>query len=71
MMRKLRRLPLKLVKPKDDEEEDFFHRPGDIPGTIIIDADAPAPIIFLIDYNKTDVVRKQLNTPEECAPDLD
>ncbi|MGI8500471.1 MAG: magnesium/cobalt transporter CorA [Hassallia sp.] len=71
MMRKLRRLPLKLVKPKDDEEEDFFHRPGDIPGTIIIDADAPPPIIFLIDYNKTDVTRKQLNTPEECTPYLD
>nr|WP_318528423.1 magnesium/cobalt transporter CorA [Plectonema radiosum] len=70
MMRKLRRLPLRLVKPKDDEE-DFFHRPGDMPGTIIIDADAPAPIIFLIDYNKTDVVHKQLNTPEECAPYLD
>ncbi|MCV3213468.1 magnesium/cobalt transporter CorA [Plectonema radiosum NIES-515] len=69
-MRKLRRLPLRLVKPKDDEE-DFFHRPGDMPGTIIIDADAPAPIIFLIDYNKTDVVHKQLNTPEECAPYLD
>lgn len=71
MMRKLRHLPLKLVKPKDDEEEDFFHRPGDMPGTIIVDADAPPPIIFLIDYNKTNVVRKQLNTPEECAPYLD
>ena len=70
MMRKLRRLPLKLVKPKDDED-DFFHRPGDMPGTIIVDADAPPPIIFLIDYNKTDVTRKQLNTPEECAPYLD
>jgi magnesium transporter len=71
MMRKLRRLPLKLVKPKDDDEEDFFHRPGDMPGTLIVDADAPPPIIFLIDYNKTDVTRKQLNTPEECAPYLD
>ena len=70
MMRKLRRLPLKLIKPKDDEE-DFFHRPGDMPGTIIIDADAPAPIIFLIDYNNTNVIHKQLNTPEECAPYLD
>jgi magnesium transporter len=71
MMRKIRRLPLKLVKPKDDEEEYFFHRPGDVPGTIIIDADAPPPIIFLIDYNKTDVVHKQLNTPEECTYYLD
>lgn len=71
MMRKLRRLPLTLVKRKDDDEDDFYHRPGDMPGTIIIDADAPPPIIFLIDYNKTNVVRKQLNTPEECIPYLD
>ncbi|MBD0261899.1 MAG: magnesium/cobalt transporter CorA [Tolypothrix sp. Co-bin9] len=70
MMRKLRRLPLALIKP-DDDEEDFFHRPGDIPGTLIVDADAPPPIIFLIDYNRTNVTRKQLNTPEECSPYLD
>jgi magnesium transporter len=70
MMRQLRRLPLKLLKPKDDEE-DFFHRPGDMPGTIIIDADAPPPIMFLVDYNNTNVIHKQLNAPEECAPYLD
>jgi len=69
MMRKLRRLPLKLLKPKDNKE-DFFHRAGDVPGTIIIDVDAPPPIIFLIDYNNTNVIHKQLNTPEECAPYL-
>lgn len=70
MMRKIRRLPLALIKP-DDDEEDFFHRPGDMPGTLIVDADAPPPIIFLIDYNQTNVTRKQLNTPEECTPYLD
>ncbi|MBW4446369.1 MAG: magnesium/cobalt transporter CorA [Spirirestis rafaelensis WJT71-NPBG6] len=70
MMRKIRRLPLALIKP-DDDEEDFFHRPGDMPGTLIVDADAPPPIIFLIDYNQTKVTRKQLNTPEECTPYLD
>ncbi|MBW4608785.1 MAG: magnesium/cobalt transporter CorA [Hassallia sp. WJT32-NPBG1] len=70
MMRKIRRLPLALIKP-DDDEEDFFHRPGDMPGTLIVDADAPPPIIFLIDYNETNVIRKQLNTPEECTPYLD
>lgn len=42
-----------------------------MPGTIIVDADAPPPIMFLIDYNKTNVIRKQLNTPEECIPYLD
>lgn len=71
MMRKLRRLPLTLIKRKDDEEDDFYHRPGDMPGTIIVDADAPLPMIFLIDYNQTDIVHKQLNTPEECASYLD
>jgi magnesium transporter len=70
MMRKIRRLPLALIKP-DDDEEDYFHRPGDMPGTLIVDADAPPPIIFLIDYNQTKVTRKQLNTPEECTPYLD
>jgi magnesium transporter len=70
MMRQLRRLPLKLLKPKDNKE-DFFHRAGDVPGTIIIDADAPPPIMFLVDYNNTNVIHKQLNAPEECAPYLD
>ncbi|MBE9107038.1 magnesium/cobalt transporter CorA [Nostoc cf. edaphicum LEGE 07299] len=68
MARKLHRLPKILNKPHDDE---FYHQPGTIPGTIFIDADAPPPIIFLIDYNQTNFTREQIATPEECAPYLD
>lgn len=50
---------------------DSYVQPGSIPGTIIIDKDAPPPTIFLIDYNQTSLTHKQINTPEECAPYLD
>ncbi|MCC5667494.1 magnesium/cobalt transporter CorA [Nostoc sp. CHAB 5784] len=68
MARKLHRLPKIGNKPNEDE---FYHQPGTVPGTIFIDADAPEPIIFLIDYNQTDFIREQIATPEECAPYLD
>jgi magnesium transporter len=68
MARKLRRLPKILNKPYEDE---FYHQPGTIPGTIFIDADAPPPIIFLIDYNQTNFIREQIATPEECIPYID
>ncbi len=68
MARKLRRLPKILNNPYEDE---FHHQPGTIPGTIFIDADAPLPIIFLIDYNQTDFIREQIATPEECIPYID
>ncbi|MCC5646412.1 magnesium/cobalt transporter CorA [Nostoc sp. CHAB 5824] len=64
MARKLHRLPKILNKPHENE---FYHQPGTVPGTIFIDADAPTPIIFLIDYNQTDFIREQIATPEECA----
>ena len=52
--------------------EDFFYdEPGSLPGTLSIEADATPPVIYLIDYNGTDVTRKQLATPEECIPYLD
>jgi len=44
--------------------------PGSPPGTLIIDANATIPNIFLIDYTPQEVVGKQLATPEECAPYL-
>ncbi|WP_375474108.1 magnesium/cobalt transporter CorA [uncultured Nostoc sp.] len=68
MARKLRRLP-KIV-PKFYEDE-FYHQPGTIPGTIFVDADAPPPVIFLIDYNQTNFIREQIETPEECVPYLE
>ncbi|MEH2258500.1 magnesium/cobalt transporter CorA [Nostoc sp.] len=68
MARKLRRLPKIVTKAYEDE---FYHQPGTIPGTIFIDADAPPPIIFLIDYNQTNFIREQIETPEECVPYLE
>lgn len=70
MVRKLRR-SLQVV-PKPYNEDDFYHQPGTIPGTIIIPTDASPPKITLIDYHATgDVIRKELNTPEESTPYLD
>ncbi|MBD2726825.1 magnesium/cobalt transporter CorA [Nostoc sp. FACHB-892] len=68
MARKLHPLSKIVNKPHEDE---FYHQPGTVPGTIFIDADAPPPIIFLIDYNQTHFTREQIVTPEECAPYLD
>ena len=68
MARKLRRLPKVVNRVYEDE---FYHQPGTLPGTIIIDADAPPPIIFLIDYNQTNFTREQIVTPEECVPYLE
>ncbi|MCL6754068.1 magnesium/cobalt transporter CorA [Nostoc sp. CCCryo 231-06] len=68
MARKLSRLPKIVTKLYEDE---FYHQPGTVPGTIFIDADAPPPIIFLIDYNETNFIREQIATPEECVPYLD
>lgn len=58
----------KTTKPR---EEFFYDEPGSLPGTLSIEADATPPVIYLIDYNGTDVTRKQLTTPEECLPYLD
>ncbi len=68
MPRKLHRALKVVTKAFEDE---FHHQPGTLPGTIFIDADAPPPIIFLIDYNQTNCIRKQISTPEECMPYLD
>ncbi|MBD2677150.1 MULTISPECIES: magnesium/cobalt transporter CorA [Nostoc] len=68
MPRKLRRA-LKVVTKAFEEE--FHHQPGTVPGTIFIDADAPPPIIFLIDYCQTNFIREQIATPEECIPYLE
>ncbi|MBW4555127.1 MAG: magnesium/cobalt transporter CorA [Trichormus sp. ATA11-4-KO1] len=68
MVRKLRRIP-KAVKKFYKKE--FYHQPGNLPGTIIVDENAEAPIIFLFDYNPNNFIRKQIETPEECSTYLD
>ncbi|MBP5976696.1 magnesium/cobalt transporter CorA [Brasilonema sp. CT11] len=69
MARKVRRSPQMLTKP--DNEDEFYHQPASIPGTIIIPTDASPPQMTLIDYNTRDVIRKEIKTPEECAEYLD
>jgi magnesium transporter len=61
---------------KAEEEEpsflDYFHdKPGTMPGTLAIGADAPPPVIFLIDYASDNAVRLKIEQPEDCAPYLD
>ena len=51
---------------------DFFsEEPGTLPGTLNIPADASPPTIVLIDYNEANATRKQMPTPEDCAPYLE
>ncbi|MCX7596255.1 MAG: magnesium/cobalt transporter CorA [Fischerella sp.] len=68
MAKKNYRIPSTVSKP---DTEDFYHQPGTIPGTIVVDADASPSRIVLIDYNQTDAIHKQVESPEECAPYLD
>ncbi|MDM9385304.1 magnesium/cobalt transporter CorA [Chlorogloeopsis sp. ULAP01] len=70
MFNKIRRFSAKVTKP-DSDTEDFYHEPGTLPGTIIIDADASPSVIELIDYDQTNAIYKQVATPEECAAYLD
>lgn len=68
MVRKFRRIP----KPvKKFYEKEFYHQPGTLPGTIIIDENAEDTTIILFDYNQTNFIRKQIQIPEECATYLD
>jgi magnesium transporter len=50
---------------------DYYHQPGTLPGTLIIDENAEFPTIFLIDYNQDSFIRKQVEAPEECLDYLD
>ncbi len=65
------------VAPEPDEDDDesyvdyFYDAPGDLPGTLDIDPDAPPPVIVLIDYSSDRAIRQELNHPEECFPHLD
>ncbi|MFN9599393.1 MAG: magnesium/cobalt transporter CorA [Dolichospermum sp.] len=68
MVKKIRRV-CKMINKSHDKE--FFQQAGTPPGTIIVDENAEEPIIFLIDYNQTDLIRKQISYPEECINYLD
>ncbi len=63
------------VSLQDDDDESYvdyyYDTPGDLPGTLDIDPDAPLPVIVLIDYNEHKAIRQELDTPEDCATYLD
>ncbi|EKQ67602.1 magnesium Mg(2+) and cobalt Co(2+) transport protein CorA [Leptolyngbyaceae cyanobacterium JSC-12] len=64
------------VMAQSNEEEasyvDYYYdNPGDLPGTLDIDPDAPPPVIILIDYSEDKAIRQELETPEACLPFLD
>jgi magnesium transporter len=68
MAKKIRRLPKTSLKSFVKE---YYHHPGTLPGTIIIDENAEQPKIILIDYNQENFIRTEINSPEECAAYLD
>jgi len=59
----------------DDEEESFidyyYDEPGEAPGTLDLEPNAPDPNIILIDYNRENATRLTISDPEECRPYLD
>jgi magnesium transporter len=62
---------LPLRSPEEDEWQYFYDAPGDAPGTLKISKDASPSKIFLIDYDKENACRVNLDRPEDCIPYLD
>jgi magnesium transporter len=60
-----------IPQPNEPYEEDFYHEPGTIPGTLNEDRDAPPTKVSLIDYNQDKVIPKRISVPEDCAMYLD
>ncbi len=61
----------KIFHPNSDviepHEEDFYHHPGMIPGTLNIDRDASPTRVSLIDYNQSQFIPQKIRTPEDCV----
>lgn len=59
----------------EEDDSDYFEyfadEPGSAPGTLNIEADAPPPTIFLIDYSESNAIRIKIDEPEDCANYLD
>ncbi len=60
--------------PEDEEEDSnldyFYEEPGTLPGTLDLDPDNPNPEMVLINYNSAKSIRRRLNQPKDCIPDL-
>ncbi|MCM0593479.1 MAG: magnesium/cobalt transporter CorA [Gloeotrichia echinulata IR180] len=68
MVRKIRRFTKAVTRSFFQE---YYHQPGTLPGTLIVDENAESPTILLIDYNPTNFIRIQIETPEECVSYLE
>ncbi len=69
MIKKVCRLPKNINKLTSIQ--DYYHQQGTIPGSIIIDENAVQPNIIWVDYNQTELIRVQINKPEDCTNYLD
>ena len=64
----------KTTRRKNQEENLFnyaYNIPGSIPGTLKIEADAPASEIILINYNQDRCIHRNDLTPENCTSYLE
>jgi magnesium transporter len=71
MKRKYRRTQTHLPTVNEADDQEFYHLPGELPGTINIPANAPPPIIRLIDYNDEEYIDKSHILADECGDFLD
>ncbi|MEM7555885.1 MAG: magnesium/cobalt transporter CorA [Cyanobacteria bacterium P01_A01_bin.84] len=55
----------------EDLFDDFYDRPGTIPGTLNIEWDATPSEIYLIDYNESKLIPLKNIPPQMCAEHLD
>jgi magnesium transporter len=63
---------IRAANPNTEPRFDYFYdKPGSLPGTLNIEADAQPPVIVLIDYNESSATHQIVSTPEECIPYLD
>lgn len=52
---------------EDESYIDYYYDdPGDVPGTLTIDPEAPPPELILIDYSPYHATRRLLSRPQEC-----
>ncbi|APB33721.1 magnesium and cobalt transporter CorA [Gloeomargarita lithophora Alchichica-D10] len=57
---------------EDESYVDYYYDdPGDMPGTLTIDPEAPPPELVLIDYGSHHATRQPLTRPQECIPYMD
>jgi magnesium transporter len=71
LRKSIKNLTKKQNQEEEDDIQDFYHRPGEIPGTINIPTDAVKTQIRLIDYNETSLISKKNITPQQCGEFLD